>query len=343
MSSKVSLPRTQSDHVAPTFDISLPARTAEKHLQVVRWFLPLALSSFVILIEFFEHTSVGAWLHDEATLVPELFLFGAGLPLIVFVALSWVSQQWRLRRQDAEALQYLYLEATEAREELAQLGAERRRLLRRQVKVHEQERRRIAGELHDVLGSLLTRLNANLGLFHDKISVSPQELQTYLEECQGLVTQTMDYAHGIYASLRPPVLDKLGLAAALRAETRQRLWPYNLQWQLHTEGDLDNLPDEVNMAAFRITQEALTNVIRHAQAQHVEISLVQEPDILHLTVCDDGIGFQPSADESGYRSLGLIGMSERAQAIGGKFQVDGTSQDGTSISVTLPFKDVDDG
>ena len=343
MSSKVVLPETQSNSAPSTFDMSLPARTTEKRLRVLRWLLPLGLGAFVMGIEFGEHVNPDGTLVEgtAVTLFPELFLFGMVIPVVVFFVLSWVSQQWRLRRQDAETLQQLYIEAAKAREELARLSAERRSLLRRQVKVHEQERHRIAGELHDELGSFLTRLNTNLGLFHDKISISPHELQTYLEECQGLVTQTIERAHDIYASLRPPLLDKLGLAAALRAEIRQRLSPHNLQWQLHTEGDLNHLPDDVSMAAFRITQEALTNVIRHAQAQNVEISLVRKMDVLHLTVSDDGIGLQPSANGSSYESLGLIGMRERAQAIGGEFQIVTNPQSGTLIKTTLPLNGVE--
>ena len=198
----------------------------------------------------------------------------------------------------------------------------RRHLLERVMTVQEEERKRIALELHDQIGQPLTSLIMTLGMLSEANSL--QEAKSRVHELRDVVSQILQEVHDLALELRPSMLDDLGLLAALRHlhkefQDRFRL-PVDLQ-VLSLDGR--RLPSDVETALYRIVQEALTNVARHAHASGVGVLLEKRGGAVKFIVEDDGDGFDvPSLTPSGQlgeRRLGLYGMQERAALLGGTF------------------------
>ena len=322
--------------VEPPFWDRIPEVATERLIATLRWIVPASLALITVGFEVREHWEVFivnplSW----GDFSREVLLFGVLWPLSAFLLLSWLLRQWRLRRVTSEVLEKLYREVSQANRDLAALDQERIELLRRQVTVHEQERQRIATEIHDELGSLLTRLNTDLErlrVVHDGVSVA---FDQQVEHLRTLVGQTVDRAHDLCVSLRPQLLEQLGLRAALRAEAQSRLTPASIAWQLNVQGDPRDLPPEISLVAFRIAQESFTNILRHAHASSVTIDLTQGDACFCMRIVDDGTGL--ACPKVGTHSLGLIGMRERAQAVGGTFAVQNAPGRGVEVTIHLPL------
>ncbi len=197
----------------------------------------------------------------------------------------------------------------------------------------EAERRHIARELHDELGQLLTALKLDLGRLQSHLT---PELVRQTEPMSELLDHTIKTVRRLATELRPQILDDLGLRAGLEWLIQQACQRaglrHDLSWGL---ADLD-LNDDARSALFRICQEALNNVVRHAQAQRVTIQLDTEPRRrLLLRVKDDGIGFVPS--ESNRPGLGLLGIQERINLLGGTLDIESKPGGGTRILVSAPL------
>ena len=210
-------------------------------------------------------------------------------------------------------------------------------LTRRLVQAEEVERRRLARELHDRVGQSLSALNINLDIIsRDSGALSPA-LRQRLEDSLGLVDGTLQSIEGVMADLRPPLLDEYGLAAALGWHSEE--WTRRTGVQVTVT---DRTPDaakgarpEAAVALFRIAQEALNNVLKHAQAKHVRIDVSATDEELVLDVHDDGRGFDPRAARRG--RWGMTTMRERAEAAGGQLHVDATPGQGTRIHARVPL------
>ncbi|MFQ5593742.1 MAG: histidine kinase [Anaerolineae bacterium] len=237
-----------------------------------------------------------------------------------------------IQEQEAEASQ-LYME-------LKAKDAVRRQLLARLITAREEERQRLAREIHDELGQLLTGLSLNLKLSQESVGDDPQTTRDHLDKANALVRHTIEQAHRLITDLRPTVLDDYGLVPALQEEMNQRLAPLGIDAYLHTEGNIERLPAKVATDAFRIAQEAITNVIRHAHARQVHIRLVQTEDGLTVTIDDDGTGFPREIlnEHDGRQALGIIGMQERAGALGGRLEVVTREPHGTQVRLWLPLQ-----
>ena len=222
--------------------------------------------------------------------------------------------------------------------------AERARILSRLVvEVQEQERRHLARELHDEIGQTFTAIRINLDAI--KRTCSALELPR-LEECIGIVDGAIDQVHGLALDLRPAMLDDLGLVATLRWYLDQQAQRVGYRAQFAAEPAEIGLSLTAATAVFRVAQEALTNIARHARARRVRISLRLRDGTLRLVVRDDGVGFDPEATlrrRSGGRGLGLPGMRERASWLGGRFAVRSTPGQGTKVRLTLPLKAAHEG
>lgn len=207
----------------------------------------------------------------------------------------------------------------------------------------EEEAARISRELHDEIGQILTSLKINLARLQAccQLSGETQRCAIALQASSGAMNQQIENAMGfvrrISSDLRPNVLDKLGLIAALEWQARETESHTGLAIQVEADAVDDSLGELVSVTLFRIAQEALTNIVRHAQAHVVEIILtVKEAEAL-LTIRDDGSGI--SANEvTSSDSLGLIGMRERAMLINGYVTITGTPGNGTTVCVTVPFQ-----
>ena len=199
----------------------------------------------------------------------------------------------------------------------------------------EQEKSRIARELHDELGQSLTALKIDAGWLRDHAAASP-EAQAKLASMQGLLDHTVAAARRISADLRPLMLDDLGLTAAAEWLAHSFTERTGIACELVIGGgDLD-LPDPYATAIFRVLQESLTNVAKHARATQVEVTLEREADEAVLTVSDDGAGFSPG-QERRPGSFGLIGLRERAYIVGGKVKVESAPGRGTAVELRVPL------
>jgi len=205
---------------------------------------------------------------------------------------------------------------------------------RRLLTVQEEERRHLSRELHDEFGQLLVGITLHLQAAK---SLASEEARSRLEECVLLIQQAGTQLRGLVLELRPTMLESAGLAPTLRWMAKQHEERTGIATQV--AGELTDVPSDLAIACFRVVQEALTNVIRHARARHVWIEFSQTEVALNLAVRDDGLGFDVArtleqAPNCGH--LGLLGMKERVQILGGDFEVDSESGRGTSIRISFP-------
>ena len=206
----------------------------------------------------------------------------------------------------------------------------------------EEERARISREIHDDLGQVLTAIKLELDWLERRVGEEPgknppnSQLECIVE-AQELVHGAIESVQRIAADLRPAMLDNLGLAAALREEGRRFRVRTNTACELNLVSDQISVPPDVSIAIFRVFQEALTNVARHAQATSVHVSLEHSGEQITLKVEDDGRGI-PTGAVNDPKSLGLLGMSERASALGGQLAIAPVTPHGTAVTLKLPLK-----
>jgi signal transduction histidine kinase len=227
-------------------------------------------------------------------------------------------------------------EQVEAQQELRASNEQLRALAARLDAVREEERRVMAREIHDQIGQALTAIKLDVGWIRSQLNGGAAgALEERARQIDALVDQAIGTAQRVSATLRPAILDDLGLAAAIRWQAR------DFEQRSAVACALDLPPDGVPAAPaialtlFRILQEALTNVARHAQAHNVNIGLTLDADSAVLTVADDGRGV--TADElERPTSLGIVGIRERALAVGGEVTIQGSAGLGTTLRVRVP-------
>lgn len=235
-------------------------------------------------------------------------------------------------KQAVVALQnaWLFEQVRAGRERLQQLS-------RHLVEIQENERKYIARELHDETSQSLTSLKMGLQVIEKKAAGHP-ELMEQVADLKELADETLESLHHLAVNLRPASLDHLGLVDALTGlieSTRQRS---GMTAHFKSMGQTQDasLTEEMESSIYRIVQESLTNVVRHAHARHVDVILEWQSDKIMIIVEDDGVGIDmQKVRETGH--LGLIGMQERAEMLGGKLLVDSTPQAGTTLVVEIPY------
>jgi signal transduction histidine kinase len=201
----------------------------------------------------------------------------------------------------------------------------------------ETERRSIARELHDEIGQALTVIKINLQAAQGSSDMA--SLALYLADGLRTLEGTLQQVRGLSLELRPSLLDDLGLVPALRWYVDRQAQQAGVTAHFASHGLEERLPPEIEIACFRIVQEALTNVMRHADASQVFIELRHDAEDLHLAIRDDGLGFDvPAALAAAARgeSVGLLGMEERVQLLGGRIEIESAPGQGTEIRVCLP-------
>jgi PAS domain S-box-containing protein len=217
-----------------------------------------------------------------------------------------------------------------------QADAERSRseLLRRMVFAQEDERRRIAREMHDQFGEQLTTLALRIAALKAACGDRP-ELREQVDGLDAVARQIDRDVDQLVWELRPTALDDLGLRAALMNYIQEWSRRVNVHAALHTSGLLDaRLPSEVETTLYRIAQEALTNVAKHARATTVEIILERRNNHVLLIIEDDGVGFEPAQEAAGRQGFGLLGMRERAALVGATLEIESAGK-GTTILVRM--------
>ncbi len=211
-----------------------------------------------------------------------------------------------------------------------------RALSARLQEIREEERTRIAREIHDDLGQTLTALKIDLAWIGTHLRSPEPPLAHRIQATLGLADDLIGSVQRIATELRLGILDDFGLPAALEWQAEEFGKRTGIDCRFETEGEIPDLPPATATAGFRIVQEALTNIVRHAQARHVSVRLAAVGDTLVLDVSDDGVGIALK-DIVDTKSLGLIGIRERAIAMGGRVEFTGSSGEGTTVRVTLPL------
>lgn len=209
---------------------------------------------------------------------------------------------------------------------------------RRLLEVQETERRILARDLHDSVGQELTALSLNLSIIG---SLLPAQLApsivSRLEDSQKLLEATTQHLRHVMIELRPPGLDELGLLAALKDHAQRVAARSGLGLRLQGREPRPRFPDTIEIALFRIAQEALNNAVKHAGATEIAIALVEDPGQVSLVVEDNGRGMActPASDDATAHGMGMTTMRERAEAIGASLRVDSRTGQGTCITVKL--------
>jgi two-component system, NarL family, sensor histidine kinase UhpB len=220
---------------------------------------------------------------------------------------------------------------------LDRIEDERRRSGQLAMRAQEEERRRLARDLHDEVNQALTAILLRLeALAQD----TPPERMPELAELKRLVNQAMEELLTLARHLRPSALDDHGLVPAVEAQLKRFSARTGIEVRMSTGGDPNELPEVMQTAIFRVAQEALANVARHAGATVVEVELEEEDGRAELRVRDDGAGFDPGAipragSEGPGAGLGLGGMAERARLVGGELDVRSAPGGGTSVTLRV--------
>ncbi len=212
-------------------------------------------------------------------------------------------------------------------------------LTRRLVESQEEERYRISRELHDEIGQTLTAIKLNLQSLEMTMTPEKYAGQT-LSECIEIADHALQQVRNLSLDLRPPLLDDLGLAPTLQWYLDRQARIGQIEIFLHENLRERSLPPEVEITCFRLVQEAVTNVLRHARAQSVTVELQQQDRAISLTVQDDGVGFDTKAAMRGDRAqenLGLMGMEERVILLNGELDIESALDSGTKVSIRLPL------
>lgn len=204
------------------------------------------------------------------------------------------------------------------------------------ITAQEEERRTISRELHDEVGQMLSALRVELDVAQREIDTGAAK-PTTLAEAQEIADGTLKTVRNLSQLLHPAALDDLGLAAAIDSSLRGLARRRDIRAELHKHGLPERLPREVELAAYRIVQEAITNVGKHANATECHVHLTQLDDRLLIEVEDDGVGFVEDTDRPIIaRGLGLISVRERAARLGGTFNILSAPGQGTKLIVSLP-------
>jgi two-component system, NarL family, sensor kinase len=202
------------------------------------------------------------------------------------------------------------------------------------VLLQEIERRRLAGEIHDGISQRIVSLSFHLSAAADAVTTDPASAAEQIARAQELASGALDETRNAIAGLRPPVLDDLGLAASLESLARSTPLP-NVQVDTVSA----SLPEHVETAVYRIAQEALQNIMKHANATHVHLRLSVTNGAVALEISDDGTGFNPAAtvERAGPVGYGLPGMQQRAELLGGQLTADSTLGRGTVVRLRVPI------
>jgi two-component system sensor histidine kinase UhpB len=231
----------------------------------------------------------------------------------------------------------------DSRNEALRADADKRKLIQKVNSIIEDERKSIAVEIHDELNASLIAVRLESQTIQQlaaKAAPGP-EVEQIGAKAQAITKLALDlYANGrrLVRRLRPEVLDMLGLHGAVEEMVSHYRSSSGVDFAFHSEGDFSRLGNELAISAYRIVQEALSNIMKHAGASSAEVSLVllEADDSLHIEVDDDGAGFDPAVSSEG---IGIIGMRERVFAVGGTIQMRSQPGRGTTVAITLPLKD----
>ncbi len=254
-----------------------------------------------------------------------------GFRMAPFVApLCWIAIGAALAVACARVLGRFRTSLIQRQDELAALST-------RLISVQEEQLRRLSRELHDELGQSLTAVSSYLWLLERKLPPDLGELRARAGEARRLVAKTLGEMRELSQLLRPPGLDLYGLAGSLEAHLEAFRGRHQIATKFTAEGLQERLPEEIETAVYRIIQEALTNVARHAHAKRVWVALTGEGDELRLEVRDDGVGLPADNGARRPSGIGLIGIRERVRALRGTVTLSSGPDGGACLRASLPL------
>ena len=222
----------------------------------------------------------------------------------------------------------------------ANLMQERLRRLSDQIlHAQEEERKRVSRELHDEIGQALTAIGTKLALLSGNGNLQPELLKEKIAETQQFLAQTMNTAHRFARELRPSMLDELGLVSALRSYLGSFAGRTGIRTRLNGCAEPEDLGEEQKTVLFRVTQESLTNVAKHAAASQVTVTFRRLRGGVRLEIKDDGRGFEVDRHlaGNGKNRLGLLGMTERLRLVNGHLRITSAPGKGTTVSAEIPY------
>lgn len=253
--------------------------------------------------------------------------------------------------ESLEAMRQRLRAATEAAEqtnrELELRVAERTsrlgQLLRQTISAQEEERRRLARELHDETAQTLAALSISLDRARDALAEAPPETLERVSEARAIAARLLAETRRLIMGLRPAVLDDMGLLPAIRWYAESALGDAGVEMAIETDTPAARLPAHMEVALFRIAQEAITNVAKHARAHHATIALHVADSVATVSVSDDGRGFEVAEalgpDGASDESVGLVGMQERVRLLNGRLEISSAPGRGTTVLVTAPVEE----
>ena len=280
------------------------------------------------------------WVNTQAFLdlfgIPVQFIRACMAVLITINLIRAISVVEKEREEQLVAAQQARLEALEQiQHELVEREAWRRELLRHTVIAQEDERARIARELHDETAQFLTALSLTLATLRNRLQ-EHGEVEALLNRLQSLSRQMSQGIYRMVHDLRPAQLDDLGLVAALKYLADDERKNADLEISLDIQGQKERLDGLVETVLFRVAQEALTNVARHARCGRATVQLIYQPDKVTLKVEDEGVGFSMTGKRSLSHGWGLAGMRERAESVGGQLRFHSQPGLGTLVEIIVP-------
>jgi signal transduction histidine kinase len=296
-------------------------------------------SRFHLLVARAARTSFDEFLREDGRSRAREFLIvgGDGSATPVRIALSTIplatypGATGAEARSDATALMAIITDLTDRkRAEATRLG-----LMKRLISAEDEERRRIARELHDETGQALTALLVGLRAIEEQALTL--DVQSTAQRLRSIAAQTVDNVGRLARGMHPSVLDDMGLAAAARRHVGDYAKSFGIAVDLRAEGiDSLRLPPLVQTTMYRVFQEALTNVARHARAQVLAVELKADGTDLELVARDDGVGFDATAALTDASALGLHGMRERVALLGGSVEIESSPGHGTTVRARIP-------
>jgi signal transduction histidine kinase len=228
-------------------------------------------------------------------------------------------------------------ERKQAEQALKQNREELRTLTGKLLTVQEVERQRIARELHDDISQRLAALTMDTAKIEEQLSVSPQLIPERLHELQANIVEIAQDVHGLSRQLHPSILEDLGLVRALRSKCKTVADRDGMAVELTADGDFDKLSADQALCLYRIVQESLRNIAKHAHTKSARVALAQRNGMALLTIEDEGIGFEREGARAS-SGLGLVSMEERVRLCGGQFSVQSTRGKGTRVEVCISFE-----
>jgi signal transduction histidine kinase len=254
------------------------------------------------------------------------------LLLLLFVAVRLlVTDFWRqdsMRREHTGERQRLEHLVAERTTELSNLTAHLQTAA-------EKDKATLARDLHDEFGGLLTAAKMDLAWLRGRASANEPEAHAKLAGLASLLDEAMDVKRRVVENLRPALLDHFGLPAALQSYFEDTCKKAGIKFTARVPDDFEQLNQDLAIALFRVGQESLTNILKHAKAENVELAVMLDASKYQIQISDDGVGIAPERLD-GARSHGLVGMRHRIESLGGKFTISANTPHGTRILVVVP-------